>query len=115
MSSTSKTKAYVKQMVAKAPAPDYNSSPIKDPVTNNFVTSQKEKAEIFAKQYNYQKGDTSDDPLYGQFISKSANYTQPNALHSPIIERELEYAMKNLRSKAMGRDQIHNTMIKISR
>ncbi|KZS03663.1 Uncharacterized protein APZ42_033559 [Daphnia magna] len=112
MSSTSKTWAFVKKMVAKAPAPDYNSSPIKDPVTNNFVTSQKEKAEIFAKQYNYQKGDTSDDPLYGQLISKSANSTQPNALFLPIIEREVEYAMKNLRSKATGRDQIHNTMIK---
>lgn len=110
--STTKTWAFVKSMVAKAPPPDYNSSPIKNPDNNELVTTQKEKAEIFAKQYNYQKENLPDNQHYEQLINVRTNSQVPNALNSPILEKELEYGLKNLKSNAMGKDKIHNLMIR---
>ncbi|KZS15313.1 Uncharacterized protein APZ42_019149 [Daphnia magna] len=76
--STTKTWAFVKSMVAKAPPPDYNSSPIKNPDNNELVTTQKEKAEIFAKQYNYQKENLPDNQHYEQLINVRTNSQQCN-------------------------------------
>lgn len=99
-------------MIAKAPPPDYNSSSIKNPENNELISTQKEKAEIFAKQYNYQKENVPDNHDYEQLINTRANSQVLNALNAPIIEKELEYGMKKLKSNSMGKDKIHNLMIK---
>ncbi|KAI9553779.1 hypothetical protein GHT06_019043 [Daphnia sinensis] len=100
--STTKTWAFFKSMVAKAPPPDYTSSPIKNPEYNELVTTEKEKAEIFAKQYNYQKGNIPDNQYYEPLEPTHKHWT-------------LEYGLKNLKSNAMGKDKIHNLMVKTSR
>ncbi|KZS19929.1 Uncharacterized protein APZ42_013513 [Daphnia magna] len=111
-SSPAKTWAFVKAWTKGIRAPDLCSSPIKDPETQHLVTLPEEKTRIFALQYDHQKVDIPDRPEFEHAIRSKINASEPNPLNSIITQQELRYGMSNLKSKAMGRDLIHNQMLK---
>ena len=86
-------------------------TPIEDPETNQIVTLPKEKARIFSSQYDHQKENIPDDPRVEKLIKREIHSTEPNALNSLIISSELEHSLRQLESRSMGRDLIHNQMI----
>jgi hypothetical protein len=86
-------------------------TPIEDPETNQIVTLPKEKARIFSSQYDHQKENIPDDPRVEKLIKREIRSTEPNALNSLITSSELEHSLRQLQSRSMGRDLIHNQMI----
>ena len=106
------TWTFVKSWTQGVKPPDLTSSPIKDPETGLLVTLAKEKAKIFANQYDHQKEDIPDDPEFEEVIIQKINSMEPNGLNNKIVRSELNFGLNNLKSNAMGKDQIHNKMIK---
>lgn len=95
-------------MLTNDPVPDCSSSPIHDPITGATLTSLEEK---FANQYDHQPQQAPDNPHYEEIINHQINSEMPNPLNKPITMAELEHGMSNLKSNAIGRDKIHNTML----
>ena len=74
-----------------------------------MVTLPKEKARIFSSQYDHQN--IPDDTRLEQLIKREIRSTEPNALNSLSRSSELEHSLRQLESRSMGRDLIHNQMI----
>jgi hypothetical protein len=111
-SSSTKTWAFAKAWTNGAQPPDLNSSPIKNPSTNQLSTQPKEKVEIFATHFDHQATETPDREDYEEAIITKISSEEPCGLNSKITTKELEFGMSNLKRQAMGRDLIHNNMLK---
>lgn len=83
-----------------------------NPKTNQITTLPEEKAEIFANQYEHQPAEVPDNEFFENYIIRSIATTEPSGLNSTITAKELEFGIKNLKSKATGQDLIHNKMQK---
>lgn len=111
-SSPTKTWAFVKAWTKGIQPPDLSSSPIMPPDTNQLITSPEEKAEILASQYDHHKDNIPDKPEFESVINSKVRSADPNPLNSEISKQEVKFGMGNLKSNSMGRDLIHNQMLK---
>ena len=77
-----------------------------DPVTDN-----QEKANILLNQYSLPTEEPLSTTTYTDHMNESMLSPDPHPLNSKFTNSELTRSTRNLRSKAMGLDKVHNEMI----
>ncbi|EFX78414.1 hypothetical protein DAPPUDRAFT_320370 [Daphnia pulex] len=102
------------QTNVKKPSTTRTTAPITKP-NGHQTTDPSEKSKILLEQFcPTEREDRKDDrtKLYEQTIQDAMQNKESHPLNTPISITELEINLTGLPNKAMGRDRIHNEMLK---
>ena len=75
------------------------------------VADNEEKANLLLDQYSLPTDETSSTTTYADNINEAMLSPDPHPLNSKFTKSEIMRCVKNLPSKAMGLDRVHNQMI----
>nr|CAH0108475.1 unnamed protein product [Daphnia galeata] len=92
----------------------HQESPLnKYPLTQNGKTacSHEDKAKLLLDEFCPLEDPLAEEPVYNAVINRHLQDDSPHPLNNHLSSVEISNCLKNLKSKAMGPDHIHNKML----